>query len=163
MTLSALSLIWNSRADSSNIDTQTIWSPNHWYCCQIQTSDVSDQIISFKRSPDRKPEKLLSTSRWAQVLWSPDDGWFCIDNHSDTHSNQLHVYHVFKHGNGTPVLIWSSPNSGPDAYWEMLGWRMSEGTIKIKCHYARDYWDDTKGWLTKIYYVPILLPGQVEH
>jgi hypothetical protein len=142
---------------------RTIWGPNNRYACQIQPSDTSDEVIYFQDATHGKRTKILSTSRWAEVLWSPSDGWFCINDHSDTHSNQLHVYHADKTAFGNVIceLVWSSLDSGPDTDWELLGWRMDKGEIKIKCDYARDYNDHRKGWLTKVYPVPIFLPEQV--
>jgi hypothetical protein len=140
--------------------TQNFWSPHHRYCCHIQEGKLwGGESVLFEAPQDHKSKMLLTTPRWAEVFWSPDGAWFCLDDNWDPDNNRLHVYHVLH--DGTTEEVWSSFEVSPDSYWTVLGWRMDQGTIHVQCDYAIDYSYKEKGSLTKAYFVPIFLPQQV--
>ena len=102
---------------------------------------------------------LLSTPRWANILWSPNDNWFCVDDNYDPDNNRLNIFHI--HPDGRVERIWASLDTAPDAYWKLISWRMKEGIVCVQCDYAKDYDRWSKGWMKQRYDIPIFLPRQV--
>lgn len=94
------------------------------------------ELITFKNNKTGKETRLLTTDRWAEVVWSPRDEWFAIIDHWDGQASTLSVYEIVAGSSGEVVRIskqYQSPSPGTIGIeWSLIGWSVKNGTVRIK-------------------------------
>ncbi len=141
--------------------TDTWPSPKTGYTAfALRGKDDTGMRLILRKDATKTEKQIFESPRWFDVSWSPDGRFFCIEDHADGHTTNLHVFGLLLRSSPDTLgcdLIYATPwPQNYDMHWKLLKWDMEKGVVKIQCHFdANGTAAFKRNWVTKTYIVPI--------
>lgn len=138
-----------------------VTSPTAAFECKLtMRPEGTGEFVTLKNNKTGKETRLLTTDRWAEVIWSPKDEWFAVIDHWDGQSSTLFVYEIAVGNSGEKVRVskeYESPSSGAiGTEWSLIEWSVKTGTVRIKrTNVIKDALTIAKHGVEETYVVPI--------